>query len=196
MTIESQADFARRMERHMGRAVARSTVKRWADAGRIVLADGRLVDVEASLAQLEGTQGGRTDVADRHAQDAKKKSSSDPSNRAGGESEADMGMSSARRSRALADARIQQATAEMREMDRDEQAKRLIRVEDVNFSLDHFGATLRSLMETFADRLAPLIWPLQTLEETHAALSEAAEGVLMEMREAMQRAAGEHGGGA
>jgi pyruvate/2-oxoglutarate dehydrogenase complex dihydrolipoamide acyltransferase (E2) component len=60
MTTENKAAFARRLNWN------RSTVTRAAQAGRLVMA-GNLVDVEASLARLKATEGGRTDVAARHA---------------------------------------------------------------------------------------------------------------------------------
>lgn len=60
MTLENKAAFARRLGWN------RSTVTRAAQAGRLVLVGNR-VDVEASLARLKATEGGRTDVAARHA---------------------------------------------------------------------------------------------------------------------------------
>ena len=62
MTTETRAAFAARL------GVNRSTVTRWIAAGRLVTtADGDRVDVEASLARLKETEGGRPDVAQRHA---------------------------------------------------------------------------------------------------------------------------------
>lgn len=60
MPLETKAAFARRLNWN------RSTVTRAAQAGRLVLVGG-LVDVEPSLARLKATEGGRTDVAARHA---------------------------------------------------------------------------------------------------------------------------------
>ena len=61
MTKTTKADFARRM------GVNKSTVTRWAQAGRLVLDAGGRVLVEESQARIAGTQAGRDDVADRHA---------------------------------------------------------------------------------------------------------------------------------
>ena len=60
MTLENKAAFARRLGWN------RSTVTRAAQAGRLVM-QGPLVDVEASLARIKATEGGRPDVAARHA---------------------------------------------------------------------------------------------------------------------------------
>lgn len=194
MTTETRADFARRMSQHMGRAVNRSTVTRWAESGRIVL-DGDRVNVEASLELLKGTQGGRSDVSDRHAIEAAEKATAPIVGGNGGQSApaaADLSMEKARRVRAVAEARIKAAEAEIRESERDEVVGKLIQKEVVDFVLNDYSATLRSLLETFADRIAPVIYPLQTLEETHAALDEAAESILVEMAETMKRRERQH----
>ena len=196
MTTENKAAFARRMADHMGREVNRATVGRWAEAGRIVM-DGELVNVEASLSLLKGTQGGRADVSDRHAHEyadktaAKAQAAAQTAAAYSQPQAADLSLEKARRIRAVAEARIKAAEAEMREMERDEMARKLIRIEDVNFVMDDFGATLRSLMETLADRLSPVVFPLQSLEDTHAALNEAAENVLHEMFDKLTRRAAE-----
>ena len=186
MTLETKADFARRMESHLGRSVNRSTVTRWADSGRIVM-DGDRVNVEASIAQLGGTQGDRQDVTDRHAQEAAEKSTTGRNTPDTPAPTADLSMEKARRVRAVAEARIKHAEAEIREMERDRAAGKLIDKDVVDFVLNDFGATLRSTMENFAGRMAPVVFPLTTLEETHAALNEAAERVLEEISDAMKR---------
>lgn len=61
MLTESKAAFARRL------GINKSTVTRAAQAGRLVL-DGDKVLIDASLARWTATMGGRTDVAERHAQ--------------------------------------------------------------------------------------------------------------------------------
>ena len=57
----TRAQFARLL------GVNRSTVTRWADAGRLVLLPDGSVDAEASLGRIRATSGGRDDVAARHA---------------------------------------------------------------------------------------------------------------------------------
>lgn len=61
MNLETQTAFARRL------GVNKSTVHRHLKAGRII-AVGKLIDVDASLAQLNATTGTRPDVAARHAE--------------------------------------------------------------------------------------------------------------------------------
>ncbi len=62
MIIETKTQFADRQ------GVNKSTVTRWAAAGRLVLAPNGRVMVEQSIAKINASQGGRSDVADRHAQ--------------------------------------------------------------------------------------------------------------------------------
>src|SRR5690606_21533331 len=60
MTLETKAAFARRLNWN------RSNVTRAGHAGRLLLTGG-LVDIEASLAQLNATDGHPADVAARHS---------------------------------------------------------------------------------------------------------------------------------
>lgn len=60
--IETKAAFARRI------GINKSNVTRAAQAGRIVLTAGGMVDVEKSVQRWYETKGGRDDVAARHAE--------------------------------------------------------------------------------------------------------------------------------
>ncbi len=60
MILETRSDFAKRL------GVNKSTITRAAQAGRLVL-EGKMVNVEASLARWHATSGARSDVAARHA---------------------------------------------------------------------------------------------------------------------------------
>lgn len=59
----------------------------------------------------------------------------------------------------------------------------------VDFVLDDAGAVLRALMEGLPDRVAPLVYQRQTLDEVHAILSEATDNVLRELSAALERRA-------
>lgn len=182
MNQATRKEFVALLEQDYGRKVNRSTISRWVEKGRVIEADG-LVDVEKSLALLQLTKGGREDVARRHREEAQDKGQRQPDNKR---------LAAFREDRAEAETRMAIAKADREEMERDKLAGNLIEKDVVDFALNDFGATLRGLMETLADRLAPVIFPLQTLEETHAALEEAAEAVLQEMSAAMKRRQGEH----
>lgn len=58
-THETRAEFAARV------GVNKSTVTRWAQAGRLVLTDDGAVDIDASIHRLDATRGIRHDVAER-----------------------------------------------------------------------------------------------------------------------------------
>jgi len=60
--IKTKSQFAEIMGVH------KSTVTRWGKVGRLVLAENGRVKVEESKALIKSTEGGRTDVAERHAQ--------------------------------------------------------------------------------------------------------------------------------
>ena len=66
---------------------------------------------------------------------------------------------------------------------------KLIAREVVDFVLNDYAASLRSLLETRADRLAPVVHPLLSMEEKHAALAESDEEILREMDEVLKRKA-------
>lgn len=77
--------------------------------------------------------------------------------------------------------------AEKARMEAETMAGNLLAKENVDFVLDDFGATLRSLMENFADRYAPVIHPLQTLDDVHRALDEAATDILQTVHDNLAR---------
>lgn len=188
MTTETRADFARRMGWN------RSSVTRAVQDGRVVLAGG-LVDVEASLEKIEAL----AHPAAHHRAHARQLEESrrakekgkggDENNAASGK--AREGVEAINLRLKIAEADKREHEADMARMERETMAGNLIAREDVEFALDDFGATLRSLMENLADRLAPVVHPLQTIEETHAALSEAAQDVLQTMHEKLARRANE-----
>lgn len=195
MTTVTQAEYARHLDRD------RSYVTRLKQKGRLVMV-GLRVDVEKSDALVEATKDERhSAVADRHAAERARKRAAaaappkpqdDPEDLMGPDAAvSDEELSTARRTKALAEARRTVALADQEEMTRDKLAGSLVAREDVDFILDDFGATLRSNLETLADRLAPVVYPLKTLEETHAAITDAAEGLLTDISELMDRRVGE-----
>lgn len=191
MTTESRADFARRMGWN------RSSVTRAVKDGRVVL-DGDRVDVDASLVKINALASPAAHhrahaqqlVEDRHTKTAAALHALSPLPPADGESvQVAAGESIEELNRRLkkAEADKREHEAEMARMERETMAGNLIAREDVEFALDDFGATLRSLLDGFADRLTPVVHPLQSIDETHAILDEAAHDVLQTMHDQMHR---------
>lgn len=182
MTAETQSDFARRL------GVAKSYITKLKQEGRVVMTDDGKVDVEASLKKL-GELASPSAHHRAHAlqlEEARTTPKTPPPDPAARENLETLNL---RLKKAEADKREHEA--DISRMDREQKAGTLLAKEDVDFALDHFGATLRGLLENYADRLAPVIQPLQTLEETHAALSDAAQYILQNMHDAMQHKAQE-----
>ena len=179
MTTETRADFARRMNWH------RSSVTRAIDAGRIVL-DGELVNVEASLEKLKLSASSEPHHLAHAAQLEEQRQAHTPPPE---QPEARATIDELNLRIKAADADKREHEADIARMDREQRAGNLIAREVVDFVLNDYAASLRSLMETRADRLAPVIYPLQSMEEVHAALSEADESILHEMTAAMKRKA-------
>ena len=180
MTTETRADFARRMNWH------RSSVTRAIEAGRVVL-DGELINVEASLEKLKISASSEPHHLAHAAQLEEQRPAHDAPEPVQVEARATIDELNLRIKAADADKREHEA--DIARMDREQRAGNLIAREVVDFVLNDYAASLRSLMETRADRLAPVIYPLQSMEEVHAALSEADENILHEMTAAMKRKA-------
>jgi phage terminase Nu1 subunit (DNA packaging protein) len=182
MTVETRAEFARRLGWN------RSSVTRAVQDGRVVL-EGDKVDVEASLAKIEAM----ASPSAHHRAHALQLEEARETKQAPAEVPAaakdNIESLNLRLKRAEADKREHEA--DMARMGRETMAGNLIAREDVEFALDDLGATLRSLMENLPDRLAPVVHPLQSIEETHAALSEAAQDVLQTVHDQLQRKAQE-----
>jgi len=203
MTLITQAEFARRMGWN------RSSVNRGAKTGRIVLV-GKLVDLEASEAQLRATGGERPDVAERFASERAASAASPASASASGSSSASSSLGAGDTpSKPEAEDRVgnsYQAARAVKEKygalkakaDYEQQIAHLIPREDVDAALRFLGAALRSAMDVFPDQTAPVVAPVTDLNEIHSLLSEACRNVLANIDDAIarQQAALTAGGGA
>lgn len=196
MTLESRAKFARRLKWN------RSSVTRAVKDGRVLL-EGNLVNVEESLRRIDALAH-PAPHHQAHARQLEEQRNAKTQGEGGQVTNGSAGSALApekpqegiealnlRLKRAEADKREHEA--EMTRMERETMAGNLIAREDVEFALDDFGATLRSLMESFADRLAPVVYPLQSIEETHAALADAAQDVLAAMNGSLLKLARDKG---
>lgn len=196
MTLETRAAFARRLKWN------RSSVTRAVKDGRVLL-EGKFVNVEESLRRIEALAH-PAPHHQAHARQLEEQRSAKTQGEGGQVMNSGAGSAqppekqqegiealNLRLKRAEADKREHEA--EMTRMERETMAGNLIAREDVEFALDDFGATLRSLMESFADRLAPVVYPLQSIEETHGALADAAQDVLATMNGSLLKLARDKG---
>jgi len=151
-----------------------SYVTKLKQAGRLVIVD-KLVDVKKSLALITQTEGGRSDVKERHAQ-----------NRSAGVSELPS-LSDARNTKTMAESRRAAALADMEEMNRDKLAGDLIPREEVDAAMKFIGAAIRGLMDVFPDQTAPLVAPVIELESCHSILHDQCRNVLFELGELIEK---------
>lgn len=169
-----------------------SYITKLKQAGRLVLVNKR-VDVEASKALIKQTEGGSHEpVRERWSEERAKKSPADPaeSEPLTPETPADPdqnGVVPAYGSRAHWEKMDREEVYRIRRIERLKLEGSLVPIADVDFVLDDYGATLRGLLENMADRLAPQVYPMQTLEETRAVLSEAMEELEREIAATMSR---------
>lgn len=180
MTTASLSQFAAIINR------APSYVTKLRQHGRLVLVevDGKrrkVVDVEASKLRIEQTESGQHERGREYQRGQRGEL---PPEAAEADSEADAGK---RGTRAFHDNRIAAANADMREMEAAKLKGELVDRADVDFVLNDYGATVRGLLQRLADRTAPQVYPLKTLEETHAAIVEAVDELQRELDETMKR---------
>lgn len=185
MTVASRAGFIAILETEYGRRVNKSTLSRWVKGGRVIEIDGK-VEVEKSIDLLKLTRSGREDVARRHREEA-----DDKRNGAAAGDDDKKPLSAIREERAEAETRSAIAKADRDEMERDRLAGTLVSWDEVSFAFDDVGAALRTMMDNFADRITPIVHPLQTYEEKHAANTEFAQEVLQTMHDRMLQLAHE-----
>lgn len=174
MTTLNQIEFAR----HIG--VAKSYVTALKKSGRLVMTASGLVEVEASIDLIAKTADpNRDDVAQRHAAQRETQSAPPPA-----EDSANEKIGNSYQAARAVNEKYKALNAKL---EYEKNKGDLIPKADVDFVLSDYGATLRGMMENLADRLAPVVYPLTTLEETHTALEEAATAILAEISEAMHR---------
>lgn len=166
--------------------VSPSYITKLKQHGRLVLtADGK-VEVEASRRRIEETKDpNRDDVRARHA--ARKKADvapppAPPLNERP-PPEPNVASESFQKSRAVKEHYL----ARTSKFEYERMIGELVDRADVDFVLADYGATVRGLLQRLADRLSPQVYPLKTLEETHAAIVEAVDELQRELDETMKR---------
>jgi hypothetical protein len=187
MTVETKADFARRL------GVNRSTVTRLDKAGRLVLAaDGR-VDVEPSLARLEATRGTRYDVSDRHAAARGAEVASTPSaadrETPAADDTIDADLIGLRTRRAQM--REREAIAAIKEREAMEQSGQLVRRAEVVKAATDAVAVLLNTAEALPDRATPLLLGCNDAARIRAVLRDEVEQLFQTASEQLVRIAGQ-----
>lgn len=170
MTLETQAQFAKRLRRD------RSYVTRLKHAGRLVMVDG-LVDVEASMERLESTRGHRYDVEERNAAERTAQTdttSPDPDQ---------LGIDEIGRRTRLAQMQQHEATARIRQREEQEQAGVLVRRASVHKALTDASQVILNAAETLPDRLTPLLLGVSDPNHVRSVLRGEVESLLHQISE-------------
>lgn len=185
MTLETQAQFARRLQRD------KAHVTRLKQAGRLVM-DRNLVDVEASLARIEATRGNRFDVEERYDRSQAALGLVEPV--AGADPTATPDATAATPQTGAQGATIdldeigrrtrhaqmleKEAVARIREREEQEQAGVLVRrASVVKAATDAVGVILNAA-ETLPDRVAPLLVGTTDPARVRAVLRDEIEQLL------------------
>ena len=175
------------------------------------------VRVAQSLAMLAATAGNRDDVARRHAETrAPAANGGDGAANAGegrgqGRAEPDRAsegpesegfasgpggepdpasfgpLETARYNKIMAESRRAVALAEKEEIETARAAGDVIARGEVELAFKTIGATLRGLMDTFPDQVAPLVAPATSIEDCHALLAEHCRNVLVNFGATIER---------
>lgn len=159
--VVKMAEFAR------AQGWRRSYVTKLKNEGRLVLTDDGLVEVEASLARIEETGGGREDVAERWGD-----------HRAGKGASAGSTYQQARTTR-------EQYLALQARAEYERTMGQLCERAEVEAAATEAGATLRHLLERLPDQLTPLLFQITDEEKTRAILIDAIETVLGEVADSL-----------
>jgi len=180
MVMESKSDFAARLGK------APSYVTKLKDDGRLVLsADGKMVDVAASLRLIEQTAGNRQDVTDRwkNARSAKsigdmavdmpgrEKTPQRPTTQADAAEKIGSSLQAAR-------AVKEKYAAMTAKVEYEKLIGELENRDNVHADLRSIGAAMRSALDVFPDQVTPLVAPTLDMNEVHAILTENCTAVL------------------
>lgn len=180
MTWETKSDFAKRL------GINKSHLSRGKALEWLVLENG-LVNVEESLRRREAWASPQPHHRAHAAALEEGRQQPNADAQKAGSATLHSDMEELNKRLKAAEVNKREHEAEKARMEAETMAGNLIAKEDVDFALDDFGASLRSLMENFADRYAPVIHPLQSLDDVHRALDEAATDILQTVHDQLAR---------
>lgn len=174
----NRAAFARLM------GVNKGTVTKWIEAGRVEVVDG-LIDVEAAkrrLAATENTSPQAQAQIERHAADKA------ASAKAIQDGRHVPNLEKIRAATKLADYKLRQVMAEKAGLELDKAVGLLVERSEVDYVLADLGNTLRSSLESLADRLAPAIAVHRgDVAAIHAEIEGVSSDLLHEISDKMRR---------
>lgn len=182
----TQAAFARLL------GVDPAHVTRLKQDGRLVM-DGRFVCVAESQARIEATRGQRDDVADRHAAARPRGANRSRNVQTSAQDESTnkpddfTTLEGAARIAKFAKAREGLAQAQIREMERDKLAGRLLARDDVEQALTDLGTLVRAELDALPDQLAPQLAAMTSADEVHALLSAHCRNVLVRLADMLRK---------
>jgi phage terminase Nu1 subunit (DNA packaging protein) len=188
----TQAEFARMA------GVNRSTVHRWIAAGRIEADAQGLIDPDAAARMREATesplphhQARKAQFDEARAGDGLGQATSAQQSATSGQPTAADPMPAAEKigtALKLETYKLQKAKAETANLELDKLAGALVERAEVDFVLHDFGNTLRGLLESLPDRLAPAIAAHRgDVNAIHKTLEDTAHDLLNEMADMMKR---------
>lgn len=172
MTIETQADFARRL------GVSRPYVTQLKREGRLVLSEDGLVDAESSLARIKATEDPSKARKASQAHPAEKNAPAATVAPAKSEMDGMTGLEKVGGAFKLWQARKMKADAEMAEMEKAKMARDLVPRDAAEFAMDDLAAGVRSRLENLPARWAPVLAPMADLNQIQATLTELVENEL------------------
>lgn len=174
MTTETQAAFARR------NGWTRSYISELKLAGRLVLTDAGLVDVEASLIRIgETAPGTRPDVAERNAL-ARTETASGSQGDPGAPDEGAGTFAEAR----LLERRYKALRAKL---DYEQQQRLLVPAADVQTQGRQIGALMRATLQTIPDRLSAELAAETDPRRAHALLATEIDRALATLCDQLER---------
>lgn len=176
----SRTDFAA----HMG--VNKSTVSRWISSGRISVDERGLIDPDAARRSLSATESPmphhQANIARIEAEKAAQAAKTQRS------AEAMPGAEKLSLALKHETYKLRKADAEIREMERAKIAGTLGETARFEFVISDIALTLRNMLESLPDRLAPSLSAHRgDVSAIHSALSDAAHDLLNEISDHMRR---------
>ena len=149
---------------------------------------GKRVDVAASRRLIaDTTSGNRPDVKARHAKQRENNPSLPDDSTMPETSDSSNDDAPAPGSRADWESERVKEVVLALQIERQKIEGALLPVEAVNYWIDDIGATLVGLLENLPARLTPILRPMKNADEIHAAITEAADEILGEMKDKMKR---------